>query len=188
MYSIDPAALKAAIKDNVTTALAEDIAGGDINAALIDARSTATASVLSRQTAVVCGTDWVDEVFRQIDPAVQVNWQVRDGDRVNPDDVLLTLNGKARALLSGERVALNFLQLLSAIATKTAYFVEKVTETHMQLKAVSRYGEDAGFEIRPLSEICKIERNGKYAAIHCNATTGRLVRRQCINRDIGADA
>ncbi|MEP4547658.1 MAG: carboxylating nicotinate-nucleotide diphosphorylase [Saccharospirillum sp.] len=133
MYSIDPAALKAAIKDNVTTALAEDIADGDINAALINARSTATASVLSRQTAVVCGTDWVDEVFRQIDPAVQVNWQVRDGDRVNPDDVLLTLNGKARALLSGERVALNFLQLLSAIATKTAYFVEKVTDTGVTL-------------------------------------------------------
>lgn len=133
MYSIEPAALAAAIKTNVASALAEDIAGGDINAALIAEHSTATATAISREAAVVCGTAWVDEVFRQIDPTVQISWRVKDGDLVEPNDTLLTLDGKARALLSGERVALNFLQMLSATATRAAYFVEKMSGTGVNL-------------------------------------------------------
>lgn len=133
MYSIEPVALAAAIKTNVTTALAEDIAGGDINAALIAENSTATATVISREAAVVCGTAWVDEVFRQIDPTVVVSWRVQDGARIKPNDILLTLEGNARALLSAERVALNFLQLLSATATRAAYFVEKLSGTGVSL-------------------------------------------------------
>ena len=133
MYLIKQDALAAAIKTNVTSALAEDIADGDINAALIAQHSTATATVISRESAIICGIAWVDEVFFQVDPAVVVSWRVKDGDRVMPNDTLFTVMGNARSLLSSERVALNFLQMLSATATRSAYFVEKVSGTGVQL-------------------------------------------------------
>lgn len=133
MYSIEPAALVAAIKTNVSDALAEDIASGDINAALIPEQSTATATIITRESAVVCGTAWVEEVFAQLDPSVTVNWHVEDGDRVEPNETLLTLQGNARSLLSAERVVLNFLQLLSATATRAAHFVERVSSTGVTL-------------------------------------------------------
>jgi nicotinate-nucleotide pyrophosphorylase (carboxylating) len=133
MYLIKQDALAAAIKTNVTSALAEDIADGDINAALIAQYSTATATVISRESAIICGIAWVNEVFFQVDPAVVVSWRVKDGDRVMPNDTLFTVTGNARSLLSSERVALNFLQMLSATATRAAYFVEKVSGTGVQL-------------------------------------------------------
>lgn len=133
MYLIKQDALAAAIKTNVTSALAEDIADGDINAALIAQYSTATATVISRESAIICGIAWVNEVFFQVDPAVVVSWRVKDGDRVMPNDTLFTVMGNARSLLSSERVALNFLQMLSATATRAAYFVEKVSGTGVQL-------------------------------------------------------
>jgi len=133
MYLIKQDALAAAIKTNVTSALAEDIADGDINAALIAQYSTATATVISRESAIICGIAWVNEVFFQVDPAVVVSWRVKDGDRVMPNDTLFTVMGNARSLLSSERVALNFLQMLSATATRAAYFVDKVSGTGVQL-------------------------------------------------------
>ncbi|MCH8532631.1 MAG: carboxylating nicotinate-nucleotide diphosphorylase [Saccharospirillum sp.] len=129
MYQIDKAALSEAIKTNVTAALTEDLGAGDINAALISPHSYARATVISREPAVLCGVHWCNEVFRQIDTDVDVVWYANDGDRLVPNEPFVEITGKAQALLSGERVALNFLQLLSATATKTAEVVAKVTGT-----------------------------------------------------------
>ena len=116
--------LSSEIEANVRRALAEDIGSGDITAQLIPAERLASARIITREAAVVCGTAWVDAVFRQVDPRVTVHWQVQDGDRVNADQTLFTLEGPARALLTGERSALNFLQTLSATATQTAAFAD----------------------------------------------------------------
>lgn len=133
MYEINQNDLVAAIHSNVASALAEDIGGGDINAALIPVDRSATARILFRQSAILCGQAWVNEVFRQLDPSVQLDWYVHDGSRVKPDEVVVKLSGNARSLLSGERTALNFLQMLSATATRTAYFVEQVKGSRVKL-------------------------------------------------------
>ena len=113
----------------MSRALREDIGSGDVTARLVAPETHARARVLCRESAVICGTAWVDESFRQVDAAVQVCWKVADGDRVAPDTVLCELEGPARALLTGERTALNFLQLLSATATVTARYVQAVAGT-----------------------------------------------------------
>jgi nicotinate-nucleotide pyrophosphorylase (carboxylating) len=113
----------------VSRALREDLGSGDVTARLIDADARARAQVLCREAALVCGTGWFEETFRQLDPRVQVHWQLRDGTVVAPGTVLCTLEGPARALLSGERTALNFLQLLSGTATITARYVAAVAGT-----------------------------------------------------------
>ena len=121
------------ISANVATALREDLGSGDITAQLISAERKAAARIISRDAAVICGTAWVDEVFRQLDPRVIVQWQVRDGERVSPNQVLFTLDGSARALLSGERSALNFLQTLSAVATRSQHYADLVEGTAVKL-------------------------------------------------------
>jgi nicotinate-nucleotide pyrophosphorylase (carboxylating) len=121
------------ISANVATALREDLGSGDITAQLIAAERSAQARIISRDAAVICGTAWVDEVFRQIDSSVKVLWQVRDGERVSPNQVLFTLDGPARALLSGERSALNFLQTLSAVATRSQHYADLVQGTAVKL-------------------------------------------------------
>jgi nicotinate-nucleotide pyrophosphorylase (carboxylating) len=113
----------------VTTALAEDIGGGDITAQLVPAAQRVTGKVITREEAVLCGRPWVTEVFRQLDPAVQLTWHADDGDRVTADQTLFEVAGLARPVLSGERNALNFLQLLSATATATRRFVDAVAGT-----------------------------------------------------------
>ena len=133
MYTIIKNDLITTIQSSVASALAEDIGAGDINAALIPAERTATARILFRQSAILCGQAWVNEVFRQIDPSVVPEWYFQDGNRVNPNDVVVKVSGNARSLLSGERTALNFLQALSATATRTAYFVEQVKGTGVHL-------------------------------------------------------
>ena len=95
--------LRSEITANVQTALREDLGSGDITAQLIAAERTASARIITREAATICGTAWVDEVFRQLDPNVSVNWLVQDGQRVTADQTLFTLQGPARALLSGER-------------------------------------------------------------------------------------
>ena len=105
------------IPDCVARALQEDIGSGDITAMLIPEQQQAKGEVLCRQHAVICGTAWVDEVFKQLDPKTTIHWFVQDGDQVTPDQLLFTLSGNARILLTGERTALNFLQLLSGTAT-----------------------------------------------------------------------
>lgn len=125
--------LTAEIEANVRRALAEDIGSGDITAQLIPAERLAHATVITREAAVVSGSAWVDAVFRQVDPRVAVHWQVRDGERVSPNQVLFTLEGPARALLSGERSALNFLQTLSAVATRCRHYADLVAGTQVRL-------------------------------------------------------
>jgi nicotinate-nucleotide pyrophosphorylase (carboxylating) len=133
MYSIDPNDLRWAIVANVKAALAEDVASGDINAALIAEHSQASARVITREAATICGVDWVNEVFHQLDSDVTLVWHVQDGDRVAANDTLVEIAGNARSLLTGERAALNFLQLLSATATRAAQFVTLIEGTGVNL-------------------------------------------------------
>ncbi len=121
------------VTENVAAALREDIGSGDLTAGLIPGRQSARARIITREAAVVAGTAWVDEVFRVLDPRVEVSWQVRDGDRVAPDQVLFELQGPARALLTGERSALNFLQLLSGTATRCRHYADLVQDTAVKL-------------------------------------------------------
>ena len=120
--------LTAEIANNVRTALLEDVGSGDITAQLIPAQQTASAKVITREAAVISGVAWVNEVFHQVDSGVKVRWLVADGQRVQANQVLFELEGKARALLTGERTALNFLQSLSAVATRCQYF-ERVSRS-----------------------------------------------------------
>jgi len=121
------------IPASVHTALAEDIGDGDITAQLIPTDQQAKARVISRQEAVICGVEWVNEVFRQVDQSVQVNWLVSDGDKVSANQPLFELAGSARSLLTGERSALNYLQTLSATATISAYYASLVEGTGVKL-------------------------------------------------------
>jgi len=121
------------ITENVAAALREDVGSGDLTAGLIPAHQQARARIITRDAAVVAGTAWVDEVFRVLDPAVEVRWQVADGERVAPDQVLFELQGPARALLTGERSALNFLQLLSGTATRCRHYADLVQDTSVRL-------------------------------------------------------
>ena len=124
--------LTSAIERNVTAALAEDIGGGDWTAQLI-APAAASARVISRDDAVICGAAWFDACFRRLDPAVDFRWAVGEGDAVRAGQELVTVRGGARALLTGERTALNFLQVLSAVATATRRFVDAVAGTKTRI-------------------------------------------------------
>ena len=118
------------IRSDVANALAEDIGSGDVTASLVSKDLVAKARVVTREAAVLCGNAWFDEVFRQIDPETRVNWQAKDGDRVSPNQVLCEIDGRGRSLLTGERTALNFLQTLSGVATRTRTFVDAVAGTN----------------------------------------------------------
>lgn len=126
-------ALTAEVEANVRRALLEDVGSGDLTAQLIPAERLAKATVISRDAAVIAGTAWVDAVFRQLDPRVAVHWQVVDGDRVQPNQALFHLEGPARSLLTGERSALNFLQLLSGVATRAQRYADMVADTQVKL-------------------------------------------------------
>lgn len=117
----------------VQNALAEDIRDGDISAQLIGADETAQARVTSRDNGVLCGTAWFDEVFHQLDPDMEIIWQARDGEEIFHGQLLCTLSGHARSLLSGERSALNFLQTLSGTASKVKTYCKKIAHTKTQL-------------------------------------------------------
>jgi len=117
----------------VARSLAEDIGSGDVTAALVAPGTQAVATLLTREAAVLCGTAWVDETFRQLDPAVRVTWRVGEGDKVEANTVLCDITGPARAILTGERTALNFLQTLSGTATATRRYVDAVAGTGCQI-------------------------------------------------------
>ena len=117
------------IEETVRRALAEDVGPGDLTAGLIPAETRAEAELITREPAILCGTAWFDEVFRQTDKRVSVAWNARDGDAVRAEQILCTLRGPARALLTGERTALNFLQLLSGTATLARQYVDAVRGT-----------------------------------------------------------
>ncbi|WP_226488818.1 carboxylating nicotinate-nucleotide diphosphorylase [Pseudomonas sp. B20] len=133
MPNLRIADLTAEIEANVRRALLEDVGSGDITAQLIPAERLAKATIISRDAAVIAGTAWVDTVFRQLDPRVAVHWQVTDGDPVSPNQALFHLEGPARSLLTGERSALNFLQMLSGVATRAQYFADMVAGTQVKL-------------------------------------------------------
>ena len=123
----------AVVQLNVRAALAEDVGSGDITAALIAPEVRATGRVISREYGVLCGQAWVDAVFAALDETVSLKWHRQDGQTVNPDDTLFTLEGPARSLLTGERCALNFLQLLSGTATISRRYADVVSGTGVKL-------------------------------------------------------
>lgn len=120
--------LKTEIERNISAALAEDVGSGDLTAQLTPDRQ-ALAHVVCRQPAVLCGTQWFDACVSRLDPGARVTWQAKDGDRIAPGVRLCELSGSSRALLTAERTALNFLQLLSAVATVTRRYVDAVAGT-----------------------------------------------------------
>ena len=117
----------------VRIALAEDIGSGDITAVLVPEHQTAQATVISREPAIVCGMAWFNAVFSELDSRVDIDWLVRDGDAVHSDQALCKLSGPARALLSCERTALNFLQTLSATATLSHRYAETVADLPVRI-------------------------------------------------------
>ena len=118
---------------DVAQALAEDVGGGDLTAALVDAERPARARILAREAAVICGKPWVEAAVLALDPQATLSWHVSEGELCAADQTVLTIEGRAQPLLTAERTALNFLQLLSAVATKTATFVDAVAGTRAQI-------------------------------------------------------
>lgn len=123
------APVSADLDTQIQQALSEDIGSGDVTARLVPAGAVASARVIAREHAVVCGGPWVDAVFARLDPEAVTEWQARDGDEVQADQVVFSVRGRARALLTAERTALNFLQTLSATATVTRRYVDAVAGT-----------------------------------------------------------
>lgn len=121
------------ISRNVAAALAEDVGPGDLTASLVPGDRRVRATVISREDGVLCGTAWFDEVVRRYDPTAVVTWQAADGDRIIANQLLCEINGNGRALLTAERSALNFLQLLSAVASKARIYADRIADTKAQV-------------------------------------------------------
>lgn len=117
------------IRDDIKLALAEDVGGGDISAMLIEESENLDLNLRVREDAVLCGTAWFDEAFRQCADTTRLNWSAKDGDRVSADSLLCEISGPARGLLTAERTALNFLQTLSGTATITRRYAERIQHT-----------------------------------------------------------
>jgi len=123
----------ALIEQQVRAALAEDLGGGDRTAALLPTDRQSRVELITRQKAVVCGRAWFDEVFRQLDPGIRIEWRAADGERVEPGRILCTLTGATRALLSGERTAMNYLQTLSGTASRARLYADAVAGLPVRL-------------------------------------------------------
>jgi nicotinate-nucleotide pyrophosphorylase (carboxylating) len=121
------------IRAQVALALTEDIGAGDLTAGLIPEQARSEARVISREQAVICGIEWFDQVFAQLDASIRIKWLIKDGDRVEPNQLLCTLSGPSRPILSGERTALNFLQTLSGTATQAQHYAEAVAGTGVKV-------------------------------------------------------
>ncbi len=117
------------IGDQVAAALREDLGSGDVTAQLVPPTQRVRGRVITREDAVLCGRPWVDETFRRLDPNIHLKWCANDGDRISANQVVFEIEGLARPVLTGERTALNFLQLLSATATEARRFVEAIAGT-----------------------------------------------------------
>ncbi|KXS38855.1 MAG: nicotinate-nucleotide pyrophosphorylase (carboxylating) [Halomonadaceae bacterium T82-2] len=126
-------ALAEEIRTSTARLLAEDVGPGDITAQLIPERQWARARVITREAAVLCGVAWVDELYRRLDPRVNLTWHAADGDRLEPDQVFVELEGPARSLMTGERAALNLLQTLSGTATRARAYADRVADTGVRL-------------------------------------------------------
>jgi nicotinate-nucleotide pyrophosphorylase (carboxylating) len=121
------------ITRQVAIALAEDLGAGDVTAALVPETQRVRAHIIAREPAILCGSDWVESTFRQLDPAIRLEWLAHDGERIVGNLPIVRIEGPARPILSGERTALNFLQTLSATATAAARYVEAVAGTGCQI-------------------------------------------------------
>lgn len=133
LYPAGSSAFETLVNAQVQAALEEDIGSGDLTAMLIPERQTAQAIIIARESAVICGQAWANACFKQINDKVEINWLVAEGDRVEANQTLCTISGPARALLSAERCALNFLQTLSSTATETRKFVDMIAGTDAQI-------------------------------------------------------
>ena len=129
MFDFSESSIAALASADAARALHEDVGSGDLTAGLIDADRSALARVIAREAAVICGQAWAHAAMLQCDPQARITWHVADGEQCAPDQVIVEIQGNARALLTAERTALNFLQLLSAVATKTALYVDAVKGT-----------------------------------------------------------
>ncbi len=125
--------LAAEVERNVLAALVEDIGAGDLTAQLVPSGHVSRGLVISREEAVLCGTAWFDASFRRLDAAARVIWQAKDGERVHAGQTLCEISAETRALLTAERTALNFLQMLSGVATQTRRFVDLVAGTDAKI-------------------------------------------------------
>lgn len=132
-FDFSPESIAQLAQDDVARALREDLGTGDLTASLIDPTRMARARVLARESAVVCGQAWVHAAVLQCDPQAQITWQVQDGQRCQVNQVVFEVTGRAQALLTAERTALNFLQLLSGVATKTATYAAIVAGTQAKI-------------------------------------------------------
>ncbi|MCU0930967.1 MAG: carboxylating nicotinate-nucleotide diphosphorylase [Serpentinimonas sp.] len=121
-----PERVRALAAADVQRALEEDVGAGDLTAALVDPQRRTVARILAREPAVVCGAPWVEAAVRTLDPTARLVWHVAEGQRCTADQVVLEIHGRAQALLTAERTALNFLQMMSAVATRTAQYVAAV--------------------------------------------------------------
>lgn len=149
-YPAHSAAFYELVRQQVQAALDEDVGSGDLTALLVPPSLTVSATIVARENAIICGLDWVNACFKQIDTNVDINWLIIEGQQVKSNQVLCEIHGLARALLTSERCALNFLQTLSATSTETRKYVEAIA-----WYAVSnfRYPQNnAPFKISP--EIC----------------------------------
>lgn len=164
------------IAAQVTLALAEDIGQQDLTADLIPADSVATATILNRETATLCGQDWVNEVFRQIDAAISIDWHFHDGDKLVANTIICTISGPSRSLLTAERTAMNFLQTLSATATLSNQYADQVTG--LEVKVLDTRKTIPGFRLAQKYAVrcggCHNHRIGLYDGIlikenHINA-------------------
>lgn len=132
-YPIGSNAFYTLVQHQVQAALQEDIGTGDLTALLVPAEQKVNASIVVRETAIVCGIDWVNACFKSVNPEVNLYWLVSEGDRVQANQMLCEISGSARALLTAERCALNFLQTLSATATETRKYVDAIADTNAQI-------------------------------------------------------
>ena len=128
-YAPFDAALAAAFEANIAAALAEDVGSGDVTGQLVPEQQAARAQVLVREEAILCGAPWFEAVMKQVDGRIRIAWRYAEGDRMQADSVVCEIEGPARALLTAERAALNFLQLLSGVATATARYAKAVAGT-----------------------------------------------------------
>ncbi len=133
VIDFSPAGMAAIAQADVARALSEDLGAGDLTASLVDTTRRARARVLARESAVLCGAPWVQAAVYALDPHARIVWHVAEGQRCSADQVVLEIEASAPALLSAERTALNFLQLLSAVATKTALYVTAVQGTRAHI-------------------------------------------------------
>lgn len=132
-YPLGSNAFNALVQSQVQNALAEDIGSGDLTALLVPALQIASATIIARETAIICGLAWVNACFKLVDANVSIQWLVAEGERVQPQQVLCNISGLARSLLTAERCALNFLQSLSATATATRQYVDAIAGTSAQI-------------------------------------------------------